>query len=295
VHTTKEKDTVLTNLSDLTKAILYYIIAFGLGLTVTLVMPPTTLLAVAFMWTPTIAVLLMQLVVTRDGYSRASWTKLGLHRPGLHGWGMALFVPLLVVGTIYGLAWGTGIAALGGRHPLNGSGIVGLALSLLLTIVVNILVASVGEEIGWRGYLFPRLLNLGVGRAMLLSGLLHAIWHFPLIFLTPLYHSGGTAWITTPLFVVSVSLAAIFFGYLRLRTNSVWPAVIAHATHNETWLTLAGMTTATPFVAEYVIGESGIFALAGYALVALWIGYRLHARTRVMRVETVHASQPLAE
>jgi hypothetical protein len=123
---------MFTNLSDLTKAMIYYALAFGLGLTVTLVMPPTTLLAVAFMWTPTIAVLLMQFVITRDGYSRASWAKLGLHRLGLRGWGMALLVPLLVVGTLYALARGTGIAAIGARHPISASGILGLALSLLL-------------------------------------------------------------------------------------------------------------------------------------------------------------------
>jgi membrane protease YdiL (CAAX protease family) len=280
---------MFTNLSYRTKVILYYCIALGLALSLTLVMPHTPVLIVVTMWTPTIAVLLMQLVVTRDGYTRAGWTQLGLHRLGLRGWAVALFVPLLVLGTIYSIAWGTGIAAFGGRHPVSGSGLLWLPLSLLLMIVFNSLIASVGEEIGWRGYLFPRLLGLGVGRAMLISGLLHAVWHFPLIFLTPLYHSGGAPWIVTPLFVVSVTLAGIFLGYLRLRTNSVWPAVIAHAAHNELWDTLAGMTTTTPFVAEYVIGESGVFTLVGYALVAIWIGYRLRSRRRAVRIEVLHA------
>jgi membrane protease YdiL (CAAX protease family) len=83
----------------------------------------------------------------------------------------------------------------GGRHPITVSRLLWLPLSQLVSIVINILIASVGEEIGWRGYLFPRLLSLGVWPAMLLSGIMHALWHLPLIYLTPFCHADGAPWL----------------------------------------------------------------------------------------------------
>jgi len=58
--------------------------------------------------------------------------------------------------------------------------------TLPLLLVVGIVSSSVvgfGEEVGFRGYLLPQLAALGRGRALLLSGLLHAIWHLPILLL----------------------------------------------------------------------------------------------------------------
>src|SRR5438067_6550442 len=93
--TLAKERTVFGQLGDITKGLVFYGIAFALGL-VLLALPglatsPVVLLY--YMFTPLIASLLMLLLVTRDGYSRAGWASLGLHRPGLRGWGLALLIP----------------------------------------------------------------------------------------------------------------------------------------------------------------------------------------------------------
>jgi len=60
-----------------------------------------------------------------------------------------------------------------------------LLLSLLTFVVAPIanLIPSLGEEIGWRGFLLPTLEPLGKARAAVLSGLIWGLWHTPMILL----------------------------------------------------------------------------------------------------------------
>ena len=136
------------------------------------------------------------------------------------------------------------------------------------------------EEIDWRGYLLPRLMPLGTRRASLLTGLLHGLFHMPLFLLTPFYHSDGNRLITVPLFLCSLTMAGAIYGYLRITTDSVWPAAIAHTTLNVTWNLLNTLTVAaSPLAVEYLAGESGILPLLGYIALAAICLYRLKGRT----------------
>jgi hypothetical protein len=66
--------------------------------------------------------------------------------------------------------------------------------------------------IGWRGYFLRHLLTLGRRRALLLSGLLHGLWHMPLLLLTPFYHGLGNRWIVVPLFLLTLTAAGVVYG-----------------------------------------------------------------------------------
>jgi membrane protease YdiL (CAAX protease family) len=150
----------------------------------------------------------------------------------------------------------------------------GLILSMFLALA---------EEIGWRGYLLPNLLPLGRARALLLSGLLQGIWHLPIILLTPFYHSSGGRWVVAILFLLTLTAAGVFYGYLRLTTNSVWPAALAHGAFNMFWTTFTAITIAvgSADMLEYWAGESGVITLVEVALVAAWLIYRLHRQPGV--------------
>ena len=50
--------------------------------------------AIVAMFTPLLSVLVMLIVVTRDGYTRDGRRALGLHRAGLAMWSIALYVPV---------------------------------------------------------------------------------------------------------------------------------------------------------------------------------------------------------
>jgi len=277
---------MFTHLTNTTKSLVFYAIALTLALAVALIPGDIgQLRGLLYMLTPAVAVLIMLLVVTRDGYTRAGWATLGLHRLGLRGWGYALLVPLLAFSGAYGVAWSAGIApfAWGEHTPLQ------LIIETVVEIVIATLTASLGEELGWRGYLLPQLESLGPRRAMLLTGLAQTVWHFPMIFLTTLYHPEGNPLIVIPLFFASVMIIEGFFiGYLRLATGSVWPASIAHSAHNAFVEMFAGLTVASgPLVAEYLLGESGILTLAGYALVLGGVAYFVTKHPRVARPPAV--------
>ncbi|SRR6266545_1106838 len=273
-------------LSDPVKAIVFYAIAFGLELAVAIALAPVLgeLAALVGMFTPTIAVLVMLLVLTREGYTRAGWESLGLHRAGLRAWGLALLVPLLALGGAYGVLWASGVASAALPAELSGGALIQLALKTLFMIAIGVFSGALGEELGWRGYLLPKLLFLGPRRALLLSGLLHGLWHLPLILLTPYYHNMGNLLITLPLFLATFTLAGVFYGYMRLTTGSVWPAAIAHRALNVFWSRFTAITvTTSPLLVEYLAGEAGLLTLIGIAIVATVLLARLEASSRQLR------------
>jgi uncharacterized protein len=268
---------MFTKLSDTSKAaifsVLVMILAVGAALLIRMQghVPGPGLWAV-WMFTPTMATLIMLLVVTREGYSKEGWKSLGLHRLGLNVWWIAFGVTLLITVAATAIVWATPLAS----FVLPEGGIVATVVDFLFKVVVFTLTFTLGEEIGWRGYLLPKLLSLGRTPALLLVGLIWAPWHLVLFFLTPFFPMGNVL-IFVPLFVGTIVAASFFFGYLRLYTGSVWPASIGHSVHNAAWDTLGALTaTSSPVLVNlYLVGDNGILILVATALGAIWVGYML--------------------
>src|SRR5215210_5852677 len=63
-------------------------------------------------FTPTVATLIMLLVVTREGYSKEGWKSLGLHRLGLSVWWIAFGATLLITVAASAVVWATPLASL---------------------------------------------------------------------------------------------------------------------------------------------------------------------------------------
>jgi uncharacterized protein len=283
---------MFTHISSLTKATLYYIFAFGLAVLVAMMAERLGESSrIISMFTPLVAVLLMMLVVTRDGYTREGWKVLGLHRLGLRSWPLAILAPLVVLSWTYGIVWSTGIGHLDwsrlGEAPNAGD-----LLRLLVSLIIDYALA---EEIGWRGYLLPHLLPLGRTRAMLLSGLLHGIYHLPLMLMTPFYHASGNRFIVIVLFLLTMTLAGVAYGYLRLTSGSVWPPTIAHNAFNTIWEIFATATVAgaSPLLLEYLAGESGILTIISLAILVAWLIHRLQRQPEPVPTAIVLAGEPL--
>jgi uncharacterized protein len=272
---------MFTRLTGTNKAAVFTVLVLLMALAVALyirVLGITSESAAAwYMFTPTLAVLIMLLIVTRDGYSKEGWKTLGLHRLDLKAWLVAALAPVLVGVLATAIVWATPLAAF--VVPDNtGSQI----LNFFMQLVVFTLTFSLGEELGWRGYLLPQLLSMGRSPAMVLIGLVWATWHMPLIFLTPLYHASGNRLIVVSLFVGTIVAASFFFGYLRLWTGSVWPASLAHTAHNAAWAILGAFTlTSNPVVInEYLVGDNGILILVGTTVAAVWLGRKVNRELR---------------
>jgi membrane protease YdiL (CAAX protease family) len=229
-----------------------------------------------WMSTPTVATLIMLLIVTREGYSREGWKSLGLHRLGLSVWWIAFGATLLITVAASAIVWATPLAS----FVVPEGGIIAPLIQFLIFVGVFTLTFSLGEEIGMRGYLQPRLMSLGRTRALLLVGLLWATWHQVLIFLVPAVDfPTGNLLLFFPLFYGTIVAASFLFGYLRIYTGSVWPASIAHSVHNAAWPLLGGLTvTASPVLVNlYLVGDFGILILIGTVIGAIWVGHMLRS------------------
>ncbi len=89
------------------------------------------------------------------------------------------------------------------------------------------------EEIGWRGYLLPRVQTMvSKRRAALVVGFIHGMFHVPLMVFTTTYNSIGSRWIVVPTVVVTLTAAGVFYAWLKDRSGSVWPVAVAHGTVN---------------------------------------------------------------
>ncbi len=125
-----------------------------------------------------------------------------------------------------------------------------------------ILVPAFGEELGWRGFLLPALCPLGTWPALLLSGAVWGVWHSPLILLG--YNYGLTNGVGVLLMTVSTTLIGVLFGWLRMRSASVWPSTFAHASFNASsgLLLAALLPPGQPDVTPSLLGWVGWIVIA---------------------------------
>lgn len=257
------------NLSSVQKSGLFAGLVLLLALALSLTPFVNSLL---YMMVPGITALVMMLMVTGEGYSREGWKALGLHRLGLRLWPFALLLPFAINGIGFGLILLTGLARYG-LDPEIAAQLGGLPMAAVIPIqlVVATVTGSLGEELGWRGYLLPHLRQMGEGKALLLSGLLWGFWHLPIMLFTNQYHGGMNLWAYFPLFLATIVFVSFAIGYTRLRSDSVWPAALMHSAANVAWNVYHYYYTATSPITDYVTGDAGLVQLVLYGAVALWV------------------------
>jgi uncharacterized protein len=254
---------VLRSLTEVQKAATFYLITLGMAVLVALFGPTgTDAIQILNMLTVTAGVLVMLLVITPDGYHRAGWAQLGLQRAGFRYWPLALLGPAAVLVASYGAA--TVVGTLTWQFEPDA------AINLAINIVIVSFFAFF-EEIGWRGYMLPKVATAYPGMAPALVGFLHGVWHLPLMLLTTAYNPAGNRLIVVPLFLAVLTVAGILYGYLRNASGSLWPVVIAHGTFNAVLGTLAGSSVAAnQNTAAYLTGETGVFTLLALVILT-WV------------------------
>ena len=250
------------NLSDRTSAIVFVVLVVSIA-AATASFAGGLVLAVS----PLLVTALMMLVVTRDGYQAEGWRRLGITRLGLSRWPIALAATA-----------GVSIAAAGMTVLLGVSSATAPASADwqdLLSLCIAGPILAFAEEIGWRGYLQPRVVPwLGERWAYFAIGVVWVLWHLMYILLTPYYHSAGDRGLVLALFATTVIAFSFLFGWLRTSSDSVWPVVLAHFAHNATfaWIGSALLLTDHPvLVNEYLAGDTGLFVLIGTVAAVLII------------------------
>src|SRR3954452_11710074 len=163
------------------------------------------------MWTPAAASVIARLVL-REGFSDVSFRFGGLRT--LPWYALGLGVPLAVGTLAYGAAWLTGLLGVQGGAVAF---LVGLASAATWKAVLGFLLTA-GEEIGWRGYMLTRLIDAGVPRPVLASGLIWGLWHVQLI-LTGVYVAGSSPVVSPMLFMITATSFSFVFARMRLETG----------------------------------------------------------------------------
>ncbi len=136
---------------------------------------------------------------------------------------------------------------------------------------VNML-AALGEEVGWRGALYPRLKErFGVGRGRLLGGLIWGVWHWPVMILAG-YNYGLRYWgapILGPLLFCLITTAlGILIDLLYNKTNCIWIPALAHGAVNA--VGSAGVLVLNAAYADQtILGPSMLGAIGGLPLLVL--------------------------
>lgn len=193
------------------------------------------------------------LIVRRNRPKGARAAALGFTRPRsvprfLGYLALAFFIPIgiglasLPIAAALGLYEADLVNFSGLQQTFAAVGVTGVPVeALLLGQAANVVIASwllnllpaLGEESGWRGWLMPQLLPLGVVPTILITGVIWGLWHTPLMLLGHNYpHLPG--WLAVLAMVVFCTLIGGVLMWLTLRTNSVWPAALGHSTINAT-------------------------------------------------------------
>ena len=217
---------------------------------------------------PVIAVALAVAFTIPRGQRRAVWAGVGFNPRRGRGLLIAVVGPAVIIAVSFGVAAAFGVVTFPGLGPGFGRGVLNVALTTIIFAVVFL-----GEEIGWRGFLLFRLAELMSGRrAAVVTGAFHAIFHLPLLVLTTTYQSEGKRWIVVPVVMVTLTLAGVWYGWLRLWSGSIWPVSLSHSAFDNLMETAAGVTvTTSPAMMAYVTTETGVVTMIILVLVAAYL------------------------
>ena len=196
------------------------------------------MMIVAVMWCPALAAFVTCRVLGRDFRSLAWRWPQGRYVAA------AYFAPLAYAAIAYGAVWTFHLGGWNGglvgqvaqrfglaRMPAWGS----FALWLVFTATAQMirgLSTALGEEIGWRGFLVPELAKqMSFTKLSLLSGLIWGAWHSPILLFAD-YNSGTSRPYALACFTVMIVADSFMMAWLSLKSKSLWPAAVFHASHN---------------------------------------------------------------
>lgn len=217
------------------------------------------------MWCPGTAALITRLIFQKNVRGEG-W-----------GWGMtryellAYLLPVAYAIVAYGAVWLAGL----GKPDTTLFHTNFLRFILLGTVVSTM--SALGEELGWRGFLVPKLAEgWSFTTTALVSGIIWSSWHVPLIIAAD-YNGGTGAPYSIACFAVMVIGISVPLAWIRLKSGSVWPAALLHASHNLYIQGYFDRITVDTGHTKYWIGEFGA-ALAITAVITGFIFWRLRGR-----------------
>jgi membrane protease YdiL (CAAX protease family) len=232
------------------------------------------------MWAPGIAAIVATVFVEKQPFKTLRLNTLGPKRFYLIAWFLPPLLTLAALGATLLIRAGTFDPNLtmmremlaqspttAGLPPVEILVAIQLAFALLLAPFINVLFA-LGEELGWRGFLLPKLMPLGQWKAILISGAIWGFWHAPTTLLHG-YNFPQHPYLGVLVMTVGCTLLGTIFSWLYLNTRSPWVAALAH-----------GSINASPGLAFFFLKPGfdtalggSVLGLAGWIPMALFIAW----------------------
>ena len=267
------------------------------------------LLATAYMGAPALAHILTRLV-TREG-----WKNVYLRPKIKRGWpywlvmwfapGILVFVGIAVFFLLFPQYFDPSLSVV--EHLLTSRGVPSgmvnpwtivisqTLVALALAPVLNS-IATLGEEFGWRAYLLPKLLPLGGRAAVVLTGIVWGVWHWPVIVMGYEYgfKYAGFPWSGMLLFILFTVFFGTLSGWAFIKSGSVWPSVIGHGAVNG----IAGVAvffvkgTPNPLLGPAAVGIIGMIGFAVVAVVLLLLPGALEPQQETPTSSATEESRP---
>jgi membrane protease YdiL (CAAX protease family) len=264
-----------TRSSALRQAGVFLAVTYALALAIAIALPRAGIAPLISIAVPVIAVAITVLVTLPRGERRAAWADVGFGRPSWRSLLVAVVGPMVIVALSFGIAAALGVVSLAAP---DGGWVLNLAVS---TVVFGVI--FLGEEIGWRGFLLLRFGAVMSGRrAALATGACHAAFHLPLLTLTTTYQAAGSRWIVVPMVMVTLTLAGVWYGWLRLWSGSIWPVSLSHSAFNNVGEGAARLAiTTSPVAMAYTTTETGVVTMLIVLVTAVYLLTRRAADFRM--------------
>jgi membrane protease YdiL (CAAX protease family) len=237
-------------------------------------LPNKRSLAMLMMWVPGVSAILTSLI-TKENIKSYGW------KPGkLKYLGWAYIMPFVIAILVYGFVWLTGIADFTPDEVKNyrWARFVGFetpapfwvgftAKAILYTISISML--TLGEEIGWSGFLIPKLLKFkSIPSTSIIVGVVWSVWHYPAM-IGGLYGYDAPLWIALPGFTMVLIGNSLITTTLIKKSKSLWTGVLIHSSHNIILMSMFWEMTVKTEYTSYWVSETGIIT----AVVYLIVGY----------------------
>ncbi|UDI77199.1 CPBP family intramembrane metalloprotease [Staphylococcus taiwanensis] len=155
--------------------------------------------------------------------------------------------------------------------------LIPLALNLTVGIVFSI-IAYLGEELGWRAFMYPQLIKIGLTKGLIIGGTIWGLWHLPLILMGHNYPNHPILG-NIMMILMCIPLGIILY-YSYIKSGNIFVPAIMHGILNQFSSTITTFSIKESQFNPLIYGSTGIIGIIILSIIAIFCikKMRIHER-----------------